>query len=145
MISRLQIAVLVGCMLALAAAGFLTRGSDPERFHLQIDEVEDHLYAHNSSVTGHRDGQNMGFVMRDEAGRLIAVAAGYTWAGASELKQMWVDKAHRGRGHAWALLTAYFRPLIELGLAYVDSWSLKLDFLILLRTTNLLTGGAGAV
>ena len=34
---------------------------------------------------------------------------------------------------------------VRLDLAYVDSWSLKLDFLILLRTTNLLTGGAGAV
>ena len=34
---------------------------------------------------------------------------------------------------------------VRLDLAYVDSWSLKLDFLILLRTTSLLTGGAGAV
>lgn len=34
---------------------------------------------------------------------------------------------------------------VRLDLAYVNSWSLKLDFLILLRTTNLLTGGAGAV
>ncbi len=34
---------------------------------------------------------------------------------------------------------------VRLDLAYVKSWSLKLDFLILLRTTNLLTGRAGAV
>jgi len=34
---------------------------------------------------------------------------------------------------------------VRLDLAYVKSWSLKLDFLILLRTTNLLTGSAGAV
>lgn len=34
---------------------------------------------------------------------------------------------------------------VRLDLAYVKSWSLKLDLLILLRTTNLLTGRAGAV
>jgi len=34
---------------------------------------------------------------------------------------------------------------VRLDLAYVKSWSLKLDFLILLRTTNLFTGRAGAV
>jgi exopolysaccharide biosynthesis polyprenyl glycosylphosphotransferase len=34
---------------------------------------------------------------------------------------------------------------VRLDLAYVRSWSLKLDFLILLRTTNLFTGRAGAV
>jgi GNAT superfamily N-acetyltransferase len=41
---------------------------------------------------------------------VIAVAAGYTRAGVSELKQMWVDKSHRGRGHGGALLTAFVRP-----------------------------------
>jgi exopolysaccharide biosynthesis polyprenyl glycosylphosphotransferase len=34
---------------------------------------------------------------------------------------------------------------VRLDLAYVKSWSLKLDLLILLRTTNLFTGRAGAV
>ena len=35
-----------------------------------------------------------------EAGRMIGVAAGYTWAGSSELKQMWIDEAFRGLGYA---------------------------------------------
>lgn len=34
---------------------------------------------------------------------------------------------------------------VRLDLAYVRGWSLRVDFLILLRTTNLLTGRAGAV
>ena len=39
-----------------------------------------------------------GFVIRDDGGQMIGAAAGYTWASISELKQMWVDKAYRGRG-----------------------------------------------
>jgi ribosomal protein S18 acetylase RimI-like enzyme len=46
-------------------------------------------------------------VIRDEAGRTIAIAAGYSWAGTSELKQMWVEEAHRGRGYARKLLNAF--------------------------------------
>ena len=64
----------------------------------EIDMVEDRRYEHNSAAVGQHDGEGLGFVIRDESGRLIGVAAGYTWAGVSELKQMWVDKAHRGRG-----------------------------------------------
>jgi hypothetical protein len=56
-----------------------------------IGAIEDHLYGYNSHATGRHDGQGLGFVIRDEAGRMIGAAAGYTWAGTSELKQMWVD------------------------------------------------------
>ena len=38
---------------------------------------------------------------------MIGVAAGYTWSGTSELKQIWIDKAYRGRGYARALLNAF--------------------------------------
>jgi GNAT superfamily N-acetyltransferase len=72
-----------------------------------IDAIEDRLYEHNSHATGRHDGQGLGFVIRDEAGRMIGAAAGYTWAGTSELKQMWVDEAYRGRGYARALLNAF--------------------------------------
>jgi GNAT superfamily N-acetyltransferase len=66
----------------------------------EIDAIEARLYEHNRHVTGRHDNQGLGFVIRDELGRLIGVAAGYTWAGTSELKQMWVDESHRGRGYA---------------------------------------------
>ncbi|HEY2873483.1 MAG TPA: GNAT family N-acetyltransferase [Reyranella sp.] len=92
----------------------------------EIDEVENRLYAHNSAATGHHDGQGLGFVMRDDTGRLIAVAAGYTWAGVSELKQMWVDKAHRGRGHARALLTAFVDEARARGVHRI--WVASYDF-----------------
>lgn len=73
----------------------------------EIEAIEDRLYAHNSHATGRYDGKGLGFVIRDELGRMIGVAAGYTWAGTCELKQMWVDQPYRGRGHARALLDGF--------------------------------------
>ena len=73
----------------------------------EVDAIEDRLYEHNSQATGRHDGQCLGFVIRDDAGQMVGAAAGYTWAGISELKQMWVDKAYRGRGYARALLAAF--------------------------------------
>ena len=74
---------------------------------MELDAIEDRLYEHNSEATGHDDGMGLGFVIRDEAGATVGVVSGYTWAGVSELKHMWVDKAHRGRGYARALLEAF--------------------------------------
>ncbi len=75
----------------------------------EVDAIEDRLYEHNSHATRCHDGQGLGFVIRDDAGQIIAAAAGYTWASISELKQMWVDKAYRGRGYARALLEAFIK------------------------------------
>ncbi|MGC1765341.1 MAG: N-acetyltransferase, partial [Pseudolabrys sp.] len=56
----------------------------------EIDAIEDRLYDHNGYATGRHDGQSLAFVMRNEVGQMIGVAAGYTWSGTSELKQMWI-------------------------------------------------------
>ena len=72
----------------------------------ELDAIELHLYEHNSAVTGCRDGRGLGFVIRDDAERMIGAAAAYTWAGTSELKQLWVHKAYRGQGYGRALLDA---------------------------------------
>jgi GNAT superfamily N-acetyltransferase len=92
----------------------------------EIDLVEDRLYEHNSEAVGQHDGRGLGFVIRDESGRLIGVAAGYTWAGVSELKQMWVDKAHRGLGYAKALLEAFVEEARKRGVRRV--WVASYDF-----------------
>jgi hypothetical protein len=53
----------------------------------EINAIEDRIYCHNSSATGRDDVQGLGFVIRNEMGQMIGVAAGYTWSGISELKQ----------------------------------------------------------
>jgi hypothetical protein len=68
----------------------------------EIDAIEDRLYEYNSQVTGRYDGQGLAFMIRDELGRMIGVAAGYTWAGTSELNQMWVAGM---RARYWTLLS----------------------------------------
>ena len=70
-------------------------------------KIEEWIYNYNRRAIGRNDARGLGFVIRDEAGRTIAVAAGYSWAGTSELKQMWVDEAYRGRGYAREVLNAF--------------------------------------
>jgi GNAT superfamily N-acetyltransferase len=93
---------------------------------MQIDAIEDRLYDHNRRATGRDDGRGLGFVIRDDAGRMIGVAAGYTWAGTSELKQMWVDEAHRGRGYERALLDAFIAEARTRGVHRI--WVSSYDF-----------------
>ena len=88
--------------------------------------VEDRLYEHNSAAVGQHGGKGLGFVIRDGSDKLIGVAAGYTWAGVSELKQMWVDKAHRGRGYAKALLNAFMDEARKRGVRRI--WVASYDF-----------------
>ncbi len=74
---------------------------------IEIDAIEDRIYAYNRDAVGRDDAQGLGFVIRDEAGRIVGVATGYSWAGTSELKQMGIDEAYRGRGFARELLNAF--------------------------------------
>jgi ribosomal protein S18 acetylase RimI-like enzyme len=92
----------------------------------EINAIEDRLYDHNSHTTGCRDGQGLGFIIRNEAGQMAGVAAGYTWAGASELKQLWVDEAYRGRGYARALLNAFIAEVRRRGVHRI--WVASYDF-----------------
>ena len=92
----------------------------------EVDAIEDRLYRHNSHATGRHDGQGLGFVIRDELGQMIGIAAGYTWAGTSELKQMWVDEAYRGRGLARALLNAFIAEARSRGVRRI--WVASYDF-----------------
>jgi GNAT superfamily N-acetyltransferase len=72
----------------------------------EIDQFEGRLYEHNSAATGHRDGRGLGFEMLDDVGARIGAIAGHTWGGVAEIKQLWVDDAHRGEGLGLALLDA---------------------------------------
>ena len=93
---------------------------------MEIDAIEDRLYEHNRAATGRSDGQGLGFIIRDEDGMTVAIAAGYTWAGISEIKQMWVDEAYRGRGYGRALLEAMVAEAGRRGVSRV--WVSSYDF-----------------
>jgi ribosomal protein S18 acetylase RimI-like enzyme len=92
----------------------------------EVDAIEGRLYEHNRHATGRHDGKGLGFVIRDDAGRMIGAAAGYTWAGTSELKQMWVDQAYRRRGYARALLDAFVEEARGRGVRHI--WVASFDF-----------------
>jgi ribosomal protein S18 acetylase RimI-like enzyme len=57
---------------------------------------------------------------------MIGVAAGYSWAGTSELKQMWIDEAYRGRGYARDLLHAFVAEAARRGVRRI--WVASYDF-----------------
>ena len=91
-----------------------------------VDWIEDRLYEHNRQAVGRSDGEGLGFVVRDDAGEIIGITAGYTWAGVSEIKQMWVRADHRGRGLARALLDAMVAEADRRGVQRI--WVASYDF-----------------
>jgi N-acetylglutamate synthase-like GNAT family acetyltransferase len=74
-----------------------------ERHDLDTAFIDDRLYEFNCQATGYRDGKDFGFVI-EEAGEIVAAAAGNTWGGAGELKQCWVRADRRRCGLGSALL-----------------------------------------
>jgi ribosomal protein S18 acetylase RimI-like enzyme len=72
----------------------------------EVEHLEDRLYDHNRHATGRDDGKGLAFVALDTSVKQIGAIAGYTWAGMAEIKQLWVDEAHRGLGIGRQLLEA---------------------------------------
>jgi len=78
-------------------------GDDSERI---IQFLEDKIYEHNSSEINKSDGELFSRIIRDENERIIAGIAGWTWAGACEITQFWVDENARNNGIGKLLLSA---------------------------------------
>lgn len=93
---------------------------------VEIDGLEERLYEYNRVATGRDDGEGLGFVIEDETGRMLGAAAGYTWAGISEVRQMWVDPAFRRRGYGRALLDAMVEEARRRGVSRI--WVASYDF-----------------
>ncbi|HEX6615300.1 MAG TPA: GNAT family N-acetyltransferase [Gemmatimonadales bacterium] len=63
-----------------------------------IEFLEQRLYEFYTATTGLSDGRSLGVFLRDEARRIVAGAAGYTWGETCELRQVWVAASIRRRG-----------------------------------------------
>lgn len=71
----------------------------------QIEFLEDRLYEYYVGTTGINDGRSLGVFLRDDAGTIVAGAAGYTWGETCELRQVWVAAGMRRRGVGRRLMT----------------------------------------
>jgi ribosomal protein S18 acetylase RimI-like enzyme len=69
-----------------------------EPSYAEIEFLEDRLYEFNAGTTGIDDGRLLGVFVRDQSNTIVAGAAGHTWGGTCELRQVWVAAALRGRG-----------------------------------------------
>lgn len=92
----------------------------------EVAAIEDRLYEHNREATGAHDGEELGFVIRDDAGDMVGAALGYSWAGIAELKQLWVAEGYRGHGAGRALLDAFVGEAKNRGVKRV--WLASYDF-----------------
>jgi GNAT superfamily N-acetyltransferase len=72
----------------------------------EVRFLEDRLYEFNVSATGLADGRGLGAFVRDADGGLVAAAAGHTWGGTCEIKQVWVRADRRRAGLGSRLLAA---------------------------------------
>jgi ribosomal protein S18 acetylase RimI-like enzyme len=80
---------------------------EPQHSFRLLKSKRSNFVSTNSQAIGCRDGESIGYLIRDGSGRMVAAVGGFSWAASAELKQMWVDKSHRGRGYARALLNAF--------------------------------------
>jgi len=67
--------------------------------------LEDRIYEYNSAMLDRHDGRLFSRVVRDGE-RIIAGVAGWTWADACEITQLWVDEGMRNHGIGKTLLQA---------------------------------------
>jgi N-acetylglutamate synthase-like GNAT family acetyltransferase len=81
--------------------------AEPDISPAELNAIEEQLNRDNRQRTGRDDDRSLVYVLRDEAGRAIGIAAGYSWAGIAELELMWVDESCRGLGHGGKLLDAF--------------------------------------
>ena len=92
----------------------------------ELGAIEERLNADNRRIAGRDDDRGLVFALRDEAGRAIGVAAGYSWAGIAELELMWVEHEFRGRGYGRELLDAFVAEAASRGARRI--WVATHDF-----------------
>ena len=80
-----------------------------------IQLLEDMIYEFNSSKINKADGHLFSKVFRNDNSEIVAGVGGWTWAGACEVTQLWVDEKFRGKGIGKILLNAAEEEAINKG------------------------------
>ena len=79
--------------------------TEPDPQHT-MQVLEDELYRFNSDRIDSHDGRLFSRVVRGQNGTIVAGIAGWTWASACEITQLWVSQSARNGGIGKALLEA---------------------------------------
>lgn len=74
--------------------------------HQVMEFLEDRIYEHNSQQLKKEDGDLFSMIIRSDGNDMIAGVAGWTWANACEITQLWVDPSFRKHGLGRLLLEA---------------------------------------
>lgn len=71
-----------------------------------IQFLEDRIYEHNSAAINRNDGHLFSIVIKDGDQNIVAGVAGWTWAAACEITNLWVSDHERKKGMGKKLLGA---------------------------------------
>jgi len=74
--------------------------------HQEIQLLEDKIYEHNAAALNKDDGRLFSRIVRDENREIVGGIAGWTWASACEITQLWVAENARKNGIGKMLLEA---------------------------------------
>jgi ribosomal protein S18 acetylase RimI-like enzyme len=77
--------------------------------------LDDRINEYNFETTGITDGRAVSYLLRDDAGEIIAGLYGWTWGGTCEVRYLWVRGDYRKRGYGKELMAAAEREAIARG------------------------------
>lgn len=89
--------------------------------------LEDRIYECNCDQIGQNDGRTFAILLRDDRRQVVGGLSGWTWAGACEIKTLWVHPTWRKQGHGRTLLESAEREVEARGceVIMVNSYSFQ--------------------
>ena len=92
-----------------------------------VEALGELIYAYNAASSGIDDGEEFGIFLRDDDATLYGGICGWTWAGCTEIRYLWVHETRRGQGYGSRLLAAAEDAARERGChtALLDTYSFQ--------------------
>ena len=97
------------------------------RFEEEADRIRRGLREFNEAAAGSAAFEPLRVIVRDEAQRLLGGLVGATYWGWLHVETLWIDAAHRRRGHGSRLLALAEAEALRRGCehAYLDTFSFQ--------------------